>query len=269
MDWQTYEGVVRQVYESLGRGRGVEIVCCGRACTVKGASGVDHQIDVLTRHTDGVHSFRTAIECKYWKDKVSKDTVMKVESVIRDARIEKGVIVSKIGFTSDATSYAKSTNISLVELRAPTDADWKGRIKNIDVTVTAEFPEISSLKFVRPPEFEDEVDREVRIDKLVVEHENGSILVADILNAMIQSGVWETHEGEPINYDLPSNSVIRVMGDESRYSAVALEVTFSKVSHSDSFQIRGENHVAFLMKAIFEDRLYIITSDGSIHERDP
>jgi hypothetical protein len=65
-------------------------------------------------------SYRTAIECKFWKKKVDKDVVMKLSEVIEDTGIEKGVIVSKGGFTKDALAFAKHKNIGLVELKEST-----------------------------------------------------------------------------------------------------------------------------------------------------
>src|SRR5262245_3150377 len=117
MDWLYYENITKYIYESLGKRTGVKIEGHGPSCRVKGRSGVEHQIDVLASHSDGIHSYRTAIECKYWKDKVDKDIVMKVVNIIEDAGIDKGVIVSKNGFTEDGISFARYKNISLVELR--------------------------------------------------------------------------------------------------------------------------------------------------------
>ena len=54
-------------------------------------------------------------------------------TTVEDANIEKGVIVSKEGFTSGAIALAKQRNISLVEMREPNDADWEGTIKTIHI----------------------------------------------------------------------------------------------------------------------------------------
>lgn len=101
LDWKLYELITKYIYETLGQQHGVKIKGYGNTCVVTGKTGVDHQIDVLTAHSDGVHEYLTAIECKYWKKKVNKDVVMKVAGIIEDANINKGVIVSKGGFTPD------------------------------------------------------------------------------------------------------------------------------------------------------------------------
>lgn len=68
LDWKTYESITKYIYESLGGKTGVKVLRHGSSCRVTGKSGVDHQIDILTAHSDGIHSYRTAIECKYCKD---------------------------------------------------------------------------------------------------------------------------------------------------------------------------------------------------------
>src|ERR1700741_4596933 len=93
LDWKTYESITKYIYESLGSKAGVKVLGHGSNCKVLGKSGVDHQIDILTSHSDGIHSYRTAIECKYWKEKISKETEMKLSNFIEDTGIEKGVIV--------------------------------------------------------------------------------------------------------------------------------------------------------------------------------
>jgi len=131
LDWKTYESITRYIYENLGKQAGVKVKGHGQNCKITGRSGVPHQIDVLTTHSDGLHSYDTAIECKYWKEKVNKDIVMKVASIIEDASISKGVIVTKSGFTKDGLEYARFKNISLVELREITDKDHESTPQEI------------------------------------------------------------------------------------------------------------------------------------------
>jgi len=132
LNWKTYESITKYIYGTLGKQSGVTIKGYGSNCKIKGKSGVSHQIDVLTVHSDGIHAYETAIECKYWKDKVNKDIVMKVSSIIEDAGISKGVIVTKSGFTKDGLEYAKFKNIGLVELRESTNKDNESTEKQIE-----------------------------------------------------------------------------------------------------------------------------------------
>ena len=56
MNWKSYEEIVKCIYEQLGQSANIKILCWGKTCKVKGKSGVNHQIDVLTSHSDGIHS---------------------------------------------------------------------------------------------------------------------------------------------------------------------------------------------------------------------
>jgi len=80
----------------------------------------------------GIHTYQTTIECKYWKDKVNKDIVMKVSSIIEDTGINKGIMVTKSCFTKDGLEYAKFKNIGLVEIREPTNKDNETTAKEIE-----------------------------------------------------------------------------------------------------------------------------------------
>lgn len=143
MDWRHYEEVTKYIYETLGQANGVKIEGYGSKCKVKGKSGVEHQIDVLTSHSDGIHTYKTAIECKFWEDSINKDIVMKVAEIIEDAGINKGVIVSKKGFTEDGISFAKYKNIGLVELREIEERDRKEfNLGHLNIKTELRRPEI-------------------------------------------------------------------------------------------------------------------------------
>lgn len=131
LDWKIYESITKYIYETLGKEFGVQIKGHGSTCKVIGKSGVTHQIDVLTSHSDGVHSYETAIECKHWNQKVNKDIVMKLAEIIQDCGINKGIIVCKNGFTHDGIEYAKHKNIELVELREIEEKDLNENPKEI------------------------------------------------------------------------------------------------------------------------------------------
>jgi len=81
LDWQEYEAITKYIYGALNDQYGVKVKDFGRNCKVKGKSGVEHQVDVLTEQFDGERHILTAIECKYSRKKVNKDIVTKRRSV--------------------------------------------------------------------------------------------------------------------------------------------------------------------------------------------
>ena len=143
--WQDYEELVKDIYEALGKASGVVIKCWGKGCKVEGPPGVFHQVDVLTSHTVGIHEYTTAISCKYWNDKVGLPEVRDWDRVVEDTGLNKGVIVSKMGFTKPARDYASAKGIGLVELRKPLDEDWSG-YREIHIMLTVDQPPVVSIK---------------------------------------------------------------------------------------------------------------------------
>ncbi|MFC3355503.1 restriction endonuclease [Sphingobacterium zeae] len=164
INWKDYEAITKYVYESLGAQYGIKILGYGNACKLKGKSGIMHQIDVLTEQLDGTKSMRTAIECKYCKEKANKDIVMKLSETMLDLGIEKGIIVCKSGFTKDTVLYAEHKGIKLVKLweAGESDVDYKKEIEfgtlDIRLNITRTRANITSITFV---------DKTIHFDPLI------------------------------------------------------------------------------------------------------
>lgn len=127
IDWEEYEAITKYIYQSLGAQYGIKVRGYGRKFKIKGRSGVEHQVDVLTEQSNNDRQLLTAIECKYWNKKVNKDVVMKLSKIMEDSDITSGIIVCKAGFTRDTLTFAEHEGIKLVELReaSENDVDFK------------------------------------------------------------------------------------------------------------------------------------------------
>ena len=131
LNWEEYEDITRFIYANLGHKKGVKIIGFGRDCKVKGRSGIQHQIDVLTEQSINGTRHLTAIECKFLKEKVDKTIVMKLQSIMSDADIQSGIIVCRSGFTKGTKTYAEHVGIRLVELREAGNQEVKkGQVIN-------------------------------------------------------------------------------------------------------------------------------------------
>ena len=89
MDDKEYEAVTAALYQAMGEGSGITIEGFGSSCRVKGKSGSSYQIDVLTEQSNGLQTVRTAIECKYWQKRVTRDVVSNLITTIEDTNIER------------------------------------------------------------------------------------------------------------------------------------------------------------------------------------
>lgn len=284
MNWRSYEELVKNIYAKLGALSNLEILCWGAPCKVRGNSGVSHQIDVLTSHSDGVHNYRTAIECKHWKKKVDKDPVAKLSTILDDTRIEKGVIVSQSGFTPDAECLARSRKISLVELRPPLDADWEGLIKDIHISLRFAMPEFYDYAF-----FQEDIEDKGRSKRIQVLSSEIFFLTADrrsislhkLTNSIpinLEPGSVNTdalgfrwaglplpeEEGKAYAVRFPAGTTLSfpTIDERARIKEFRFKVRYNIVSNEIS--ILGEDYVALVMHAIFENRKFAISPDETI-----
>lgn len=270
MEWKEYEEITTHIYETIGKQNGVEIIGYGNTCKVKGKSGLEHQVDVLTTHSDGLHSYKTAIECKYWDKSINKDIVMKVAEIVEDAHINKGVIVSKLGFTPDALSFAEYKNIGLIELREMKDEDWKGRIKDIVIELNAQIADIIGVELLLDSDTPSNLQQGSHpIGVLSVQLHNGDIKPFSNYAKEFQNEIYSNNEDEEFEkvYPLEKGSLIiyEPTGDRTLINGIKFKGVL-RIS-KDTIEIKGGDYIWLIMKVIFENKTYIVTKDKEIQER--
>ena len=265
MDDKEYEELTAALYQALGEGSGITIEGYGAACRVKGKSGSYYQIDVLTKQSNGLQTVRTAIECKYWKRKVTRNVVSNLVSTIEDANIEKGAIVSKEGFTSGALALAKQRNISLVEMREPNDADWEGTIKTIHINLHMTSPEFYDLEFVQPPqETGERIEARVSGQELTIKEPSKE---PEPFNQVLSNAVNSaTAQNQEISVTFPVGTTLHILGFDK--PAVIDAILFKVKYHTSEREIiiDGKKAMRFIVKEIFELRQFNIDYAGRVTE---
>lgn len=110
--WNDLESYTQYVYSTLlnPRNNGVEV---SRNVVLKGLKG-EYQIDVFYQFENAGFIHRVAIECKYHKRPLDRDTIMPFCNKITDIGNVIGVIVSKSGYQSGAKEYAEKHGITLL-----------------------------------------------------------------------------------------------------------------------------------------------------------
>ena len=274
MNWESYEELVKDIYQLLGRSSGVTIECWGYSCKVLGKSKVNHQIDILTSHSDGIHTYKTAIECKYWDRKVPKDDVMKLSEIISDADIEKGVLVSKSGFTPDARRIAKSKNISLVELRKPVDKDWNDSLKQFDIKLNFCADEISDYQFVlydvakgnRSTLNFNTSNAYVYIgnqDSLPIREFVEKIIRSNGKSGSLEDSCWTcsaSQETDRKNYSVEflDKTTVSEFGSDKKWKIRKLYFTVRETTVTENISINLADYVAMIMHSIFDDKKFAV-----------
>ena len=279
ISWQDYEVLVKDIYQALGRAKGVTIECQGSKCRVRGRSGVSHQIDVLTKHTDGLHEYRTAISCRYRKKKVGKPAVMEFANVIDDANLSKGVMVSKAGFTGPAQVYAQHVGIGLVELRKPVDADWDGYIQEVRIQLVLETIRIDDLHLrLRKPEplSDDAHDLQGRSRSWSLPTNGVYFEYPDNRSITLQQLAEEEHKKQPnqerYDVEFPEGSVVTVPASPEHaihghpISSASFKARPAQLQQE--LAVRADDHVYMIMESLFDGRRFTITNSGEIVENE-
>lgn len=79
----------------------------------RGRSGLVHEIDVLAEKRDAAGVHRVVVECKAWRSPIEKDVIYKLEKVMEDAGLTKGIIVSVGGLRSGARVAAEQAHVEI------------------------------------------------------------------------------------------------------------------------------------------------------------
>lgn len=136
-----YEKFVRDVVQTLLTAQGLETVVVEHDRQLQGLSR-SHQIDVYWEYRLGGVLHRTIINCKRYKDTVEVTDVLTLAGVLADLPGVRGLIVTTVGFQRGAVDYATTHQIGLKVIRPPQDSDWDGRIRQINLALATNVPEL-------------------------------------------------------------------------------------------------------------------------------
>lgn len=275
LDWKIYESITKYIYETLGYQSGVKIKGYGSTCKAVGKSGLSHQIDVITSHTDGIDTYETAIECKYRKEKVNKDVVMKLVQILEDTGIRKGIIVSKSGFTRDGIQYAKHKDIGIVHLREYDEKDLQGSTDKIDIAtldlnikIHRTRPEITRIDIGDNRKIE--INHEFDYFNFIVMLENGSqVPFYDYVNDFRKEINRLNNKAKPLTgkYKIPGS---KLFNQQTGVKVDLDDIIFTgQISESDddrNLKFDIVDKVWLLMKSIFEERTFTFSESGLIIE---
>ena len=127
IDWFQFEKVVSAIYEVRG-------------CSVKRLGGAkpDGGIDLIVEK-DGE---RLVVQCKHWRKwSVGVRHVRELLGALKDANIEKGVLVTLRGCTTEASELANKHSIRIVE-----EAELVELMRNVDGSTNRQLDAILSDK---------------------------------------------------------------------------------------------------------------------------
>lgn len=131
-----YEHLTQSVYRAI-LAQEVASADVQHDSDIEGRSGVKHQIDVHWRTKSAGIDQLILIECKNYSSPLTLQQVRNFFAVVHDIGNCVGVMVTKVGFQSGAAAFARHYGIHLKLLRKPTQQDWDGRVKSIQIDIIA------------------------------------------------------------------------------------------------------------------------------------
>ncbi|MEW8495922.1 MAG: restriction endonuclease [Candidatus Thiodiazotropha taylori] len=108
MDWREYQKQAAALFDSIGCEVEIEK-------KVQGSRGI-HEIDVWVSRLIYGLEHHWVVECKYWKNAVTKQHVLTLKGIVDDVGADRGILLSSSGFQSGAISMAERSNITLTSL---------------------------------------------------------------------------------------------------------------------------------------------------------
>lgn len=105
-NWREYQEATAAVFRRLGCDAVVEFQAQGVRAK--------HDIDVYVSFLRQSIKCTWIIECKLWKNRVPKEKVLALKSIVDDLGADRGIIFSEAGFQPGAQDAARGTNITLV-----------------------------------------------------------------------------------------------------------------------------------------------------------
>jgi Restriction endonuclease len=111
-----------------------------------------HQIDVTVERRDGPR-LRLIIECRHLfptsrRPRITLPAVRDFASVVRDLEPAQGMMLTTIGYTSDARTYAEEQRIALGILRAARDEDTEGLVEEVRIRANYSAPPPPMLTWI-------------------------------------------------------------------------------------------------------------------------
>jgi hypothetical protein len=140
-DWASFETFVKDLYEGDGD------VTVQRDVTEVDRYGAKRQTDVKITRRSRFHRFTTLVECKRWKDPVSRDRIDVLAASIEALGANNGAIFTTTGFEEGAIAYAKGKGIDLFVVRDLTPEEWGLPGRHISLHLHVDAAEFRDIQF--------------------------------------------------------------------------------------------------------------------------
>lgn len=206
--------------------------------------------------------------------------MLKLKAILEDLPGQpRGIFVTKTGYQSGAMDVAKANGIITYELREPTDADWKGRIKTIILNFKAYMPD------TRVKVISDDVWIQAELKRLDLREINLTIagMEDEIFIKNEDGSVWKsindikTEEQEKVGMTEVYNKEVTIPMDCDRYidtgNSQFPRVKIKKIQalvtnglYEHTTEIDATKMVGYILKNLIDNSEIVLDKDGKIRK---
>lgn len=150
-----YEKIVQSIYQQiLDESDGVETITVQHNVIMRGKSGSNHQIDVYWEFVKAGITYRTIVQAKEYKQKVTQGLLIQFAGVIQDLPIgTQGIFITTEGYQKGAIQFASHNGIKLCLLKKSNEnglgiymSHFTRHVSNICVKTQSEESEVNEIE---------------------------------------------------------------------------------------------------------------------------
>ncbi|HIQ44966.1 MAG TPA: restriction endonuclease [Pseudomonas oleovorans] len=135
MNWKEYQEAAASYFREIGLDANTDV-------TVQGVR-TSHDIDVLVKSHHAGFDITWVVECKHWKERVSKLHVLGLREIVSEVGADRGILLSESGFQSGAIEASNLTNVRLTSLEEMRDT---AKVEVFAMRLRELYDEVNSLK---------------------------------------------------------------------------------------------------------------------------
>lgn len=241
-----------------------------------------HQIDVYWEFEHGGVNYQTIVQCKDWGNPVSQGELLKFKAVLDDLPSQpRGIFVTRTGYQSGALEFARANGILIYELREPTDKDWEGRVKTININMAMYIPHSKDTAFHFDEEWISNEAKKYGIKKgemvgiriegmeneidIYDEKGNPFTNVHEIIRSMFPKDFQELPE-TPVEHIFEKTAFVRNCADNSvpmlKINSISATISVGKIESTT--KIDGEHLIGFILRNVVDGSEELFDKSGKL-----
>lgn len=260
----SYEKIVQQIFQAILDQTDVNNVSVQQNVILKGKM-TNHQIDVYWEFEIGGIVYSTIVQAKDWNQPVKQGELLAFSQILNDIPGQpKGIFITRTGYQEGAKKIAEANGILLYELREPTERDWEGRIKDINIKMNVTVPQVKNIQvnFDRDWILKEKTEKDITGEDFYIAKQADEIIFIDGKDNKISTAydIFQqhldkiSHEGLQ-NYEYLFEKDTFLLTDSELWPKIKINsMSFDAGYHiyNNMIEMRGDEIVRFIMKNVLE-----------------